>query len=93
MSFYPSEKNVGSWDRLLRLIVGPVLLIVSAAAALGVVALSPVVIALSAIVGAILTVTGTTQKCPLNNLLGINTYRGRTTSESETEQEAAERPA
>lgn len=93
MRFYPTEKNVGSWDRLIRLIVGPVLLIVSAAAALGAITISPVLIALSVIVGAILTVTGLTQKCPLNNLLGINTYRGRTTPESETEQEAAERPA
>ena len=93
MSLYPSEKNVGSWDRLLRLLVGPVLLVVSGAAVLGAITLSPVLVALSAIVGVILTVTGLTQKCPLNNLLGLNTYRGRKPTETETEQEVVERPA
>ena len=93
MRFYPAEKNVGSWDRLLRLIVGPVLLVVSGAAVVGAIALSPVLVALSAIVGAILTVTGLTQKCPLNNLIGLNTYKGRKPTESETEQELVERPA
>ena len=93
MSFYPSEKNVGGWDRLLRLIVGPVLSVVSGAAVLGTIALSPVLMALSAIVGAILTVTGLTQKCPLNNLIGLNTYRGRKSTEVEPEQEVVKRPA
>lgn len=93
MRIYPTEKNVGGWDRLLRLVVGPVLLVVAAAAALGAIVLSPVLVALSAIVGAILTVTGLTQKCPMNHLLGMNTYEGRPTGEPETEQEAVERPA
>ena len=93
MRFYPTEKNVGGWDRLLRLVVGPVLLVVSAVAALGAIALSPLLTALSAIVGAVLTITGLTQKCPLNNLLGLNTYTDRTKTESEPEQEVVERPA
>ncbi|KYH24710.1 hypothetical protein HAPAU_30860 [Halalkalicoccus paucihalophilus] len=93
MRFYPPEKNVGGWDRLLRLIVGPILLIGSAAAILGVIVLSPILVALGVIVGATLTVTGLTQKCPLNNLLGLNTYKSRRTAESETEQENIERPA
>lgn len=92
MRFYPTEKNVGGWDRLLRLIVGPVLLLVTAAAALGIIVLLPVLTVLSAIAGAILTITGLTQKCPMNNLLGLNTYKGRKMSESETEQEASKRP-
>lgn len=91
MRFYPTEKNVGGWDRLLRLIVGPVLLLVTAAAALGIIVLLPVLTVLSAIAGAILTITGLTQKCPMNNLLGLNTYKGRKMSESETEQEASKR--
>lgn len=91
MRFYPTEKNVGGWDRLLRLIVGPVLLAVSVTSALGAIALSPVLIVLGAIVGAILTVTGLTQKCPLNDLLGANTYDGRETTDREAEPETVER--
>ncbi|APW99911.1 hypothetical protein CHINAEXTREME_19990 [Halobiforma lacisalsi AJ5] len=93
MSFYPAEKNVGGLDRLLRLIVGPVLLVVSVAAAVGVIAVSPVLVALGAIVGLILTVTGLTQKCPLNGRLGMNTYRGRTETDTATEREGVERPS
>jgi len=93
VSLYPTNKNVGGWDRLLRLIVGPALLVVSAAAVVGVIGLSPVLIAFSAIVGAILTVTGLTQKCPLNNLVKMDTYKGRKEPDSTTEPEAAERPS
>lgn len=85
MGLYPTGKNVGGWDRLLRLVVGPVLLIVALAAVLGAITLGPVVIAISAIVGVILTVTGLTQKCPLNQLLGVNTYKGKPPREAETE--------
>ncbi|MBX0293906.1 YgaP family membrane protein [Haloarcula nitratireducens] len=91
MNFYPTEKNVGGWDRLLRLIVGPALLVVAAVAAGGIVTLSPLLIASSAVVGLILTVTGLTQKCPLNNALGMNTYNDGKTAGSETEGESAKR--
>jgi hypothetical protein len=90
--FYPSEKNVGGADRLLRLIVGPILLVLSGAAVLGTIVLSPVLVALSATVGAILTVTGLTQTCPMNGLLGLNTYKGRKPTETEIERETVERP-
>jgi len=93
MSLYPTDKNVGGWDRLLRLIVGSVLLIASAAAVVGVIGLSPVLIGLSAMIGAILTATGLTQKCPLNNLLRMDTYKGRKEPDSTTEPEGAERPS
>ncbi|MFC7135644.1 YgaP family membrane protein [Halobaculum litoreum] len=93
MQLIPSEKNVGGWDRTVRLIVGPVLLIVAAAALFGVVALGPVAIAASALVGLVFTVTGAVQKCPLNGLLGFDTYRGATEEQTEQELEAAERPA
>lgn len=93
MRFYPTEKNVGGLDRLLRLIVGPLLLVVAAGATLGAVALSPVLLAVSAIAGAVLTVTGLTQKCPLNTLIGLNTFRGRKTTDSELERDAIERSA
>ncbi|MDL5360918.1 DUF2892 domain-containing protein [Halalkalicoccus sp. NIPERK01] len=92
MKFYPEEKNVGSWDRGARLIVGPVLVLVGIAAALGTIALAPVLIAISLVVGAILTVTGLTQKCPMNRLFGINTYKGEP-STKDAETEPTERPA
>jgi Protein of unknown function (DUF2892) len=91
MRFYPEEKNVGSWDRGARLVVGPVLLFVGIAAVLGAIALAPVLIAISLVVGAILTVTGFTQKCPLNQLLGINTYDDESPTE-DAETEPIERP-
>ncbi|MFC7096973.1 YgaP family membrane protein [Halobaculum marinum] len=93
MELIPSEKNVGGWDRTVRLVVGPILLIVAAAALLGVVTLGPVVIAASALVGLVLTVTGAVQKCTLNSLLGLNTYRGATEEQAEQEIERTERPA
>ena len=93
MSFYPTEKNVGGWDRLLRLIVGPVLIVISAGAVVGFISISPALIVLSAIVGPILTVTGLTQKCPVNNLIGMDTYKGRKVTDSTTEQEVVERPS
>lgn len=95
MRFYPTEKNVGGLDRRVRLIVGPVLLVVAAAAAVGAIALSPALIALGAIVGVVLTATGLTQKCPMNSLLGMNTFEGRKTTdgESETEREFVKRSA
>lgn len=93
MQFYPEEKNVGGWDRALRLVVGPVLVLVAVAAALGAIALSPIVVGASGVVGAILTVTGITQKCPMNSLLDLDTYRGTSSDETDVETEVTERPA
>lgn len=74
------EKNVGGYDRLARLVVGPVLIVVAVAAIGGVVTIASgttgaVIVALALLVGAVLTVTAVTRTCPLNSLLGINTYR------------------
>ena len=67
------EKNVGGLDRILRLVLGPVLLVVSGAALLGLFVLNPILAGVALVVGAVLTVTGLTQKCPANSLLGMNT--------------------
>ncbi|MFC7079748.1 YgaP family membrane protein [Halorussus caseinilyticus] len=80
------QKNVGGFDRTVRLILGPVLLVVVLAWLLGAIALELWLAAVALLVGAILTVTGLTQKCPANSLLGMNTFR----REGETEDE---RPA
>lgn len=67
------NKNVGGLDRLARLIVGPLLVLAAIAAYTGYLAVGVVVGALSLVAGAILLVTGTTQKCPANELAGVDT--------------------
>jgi hypothetical protein len=83
------EKNVGGYDRIARLLVGPLLVLVGAAAlgglfsvAGGTLGLAIAVVAI--LVGAVFVVTGITQKCPLNNALGLNTYRERMKNEETT---------
>lgn len=83
------NKNVGGYDRLARLLIGPVLILVGIAGYIGwiMVAFGPIPQALASVivfaVGAILAVTGITQKCPLNKVLGFDTYR-QEADESET---------
>lgn len=86
------EKNVGGYDRLARFIVGPILVIVGLAAVGGLITLAAgtlglVLAGVLFLIGAILTVTAFTQKCPLNNLLGLNTYAGTTAHEPTTEMD------
>ncbi|WP_225333461.1 YgaP family membrane protein [Halomicrobium urmianum] len=75
------EKNVGGYDRIARLVVGPILLLVAVAVLAGVVTvtglLGAALIVGALLVGLVLLVTGFTQRCPLNDVLGIDTYRGR----------------
>ena len=73
------EKNVGGYDRVARLVLGPVLVI----AALGIYfevfavagLLGAALIVAGLLVGSVFVVTGATQVCPLNRVLGLNTYR------------------
>jgi hypothetical protein len=67
------NKNVGGTDRNARLVVGPLLLIVGLAAVLQLFSLGTLGTVAVLAVGAILTVTGATQRCPLNTLLGVDT--------------------
>lgn len=73
------EKNVGGLDRKVRLVVGPVLVAVGVAVAAGYLDLGLagtvglVVTALALVAGAIFVVTGATQKCPANQIAGIDT--------------------
>lgn len=79
------DKNVGGYDRVGRLVIGAVLLVAGIVGYAGMVqlAVGPVPRAVMALIlvliGTILLVTGYTQKCLLNGVLGINTYtpRGR----------------
>ena len=74
------QKNVGGMDRIARLVVGPVLILVGIAGYAGLLALAvgPVPQALVSVivllVGAVLLVTGLVQRCPLNRLLRFDTY-------------------
>lgn len=83
------KKNVGGVDRIARLVIGPILVLAGLAgyAGLLVLAVGPLPQALTSVVvfliGAILLVTGLVQKCPINLLLGFNTYRQHETGESD----------
>jgi drug/metabolite transporter (DMT)-like permease len=69
------EKNVGGIDRTGRIIIGAILAIAGIAALLGYWGAGAAIGAVALIVGAILFVTGTTQKCPINEAAGINTRK------------------
>ncbi len=82
------EKNVGGYDRIARAVLGPVLIIVGAAALAGFVTIAAgtlglVVAGAALLVGAVLATTAVTQKCPLNRALGVNTYKGEIRAETE----------
>lgn len=80
---YIMEKNVGGTDRNIRFVVGLLLIILGIIGYAGMLSLAigPIPQALMSIVlvliGVILLVTGYTQKCPLNSILGINTCNRR----------------
>ncbi|WP_254535380.1 YgaP family membrane protein [Halomarina litorea] len=83
------EKNVGGYDRIARLVIGPVLGTVSLAALAGYLSLAVgplstgIVAALFGLVSLVLIVTGATQQCPLNRALGINTYESERPTDAE----------
>ncbi|MEF8800516.1 MAG: DUF2892 domain-containing protein [Halolamina sp.] len=73
------DRNVGGFDRKARLVAGPLLLLIGLLSfvgpvdfgvwgSLGVIAAGTLLVA-----GAILTVTGATQKCPANEIAGLDT--------------------
>lgn len=71
--------NVGGYDRIARLVLGPLLFVVGIVGYAGLVplAVGPVPQAfgslLLVLVGLILTVTGAVRRCPLNAVVGLNT--------------------
>ena len=75
------QRTVGRYDRLGRLLIGAVLVVIAVAGYAGVIplAVGPLSQALTAIVllvvGAILLVTGYLQQCPIWAAVGINTLR------------------
>ncbi|MFW6152790.1 MAG: YgaP family membrane protein [Halobacteriota archaeon] len=75
------KRNVGGLDRTARLVIGVVLVLIGVAGYIGLlwVAFGPVPQALGSVVivliGLILVATGLTRRCPINSLLGRDTYR------------------
>ncbi|WP_435195894.1 YgaP family membrane protein [Natronomonas sp. EA1] len=89
------ELNVGGYDRIVRLVFGPVLTVIGVVGLLGLLAFAAsgigmAIAALALVVGLVFTVTGTVQQCPLNRALGIDTYRGE---RAKTPRKKTQRPA
>lgn len=70
------DKNVGGIDRIGRIVIGIVVAIAGIAALTGYWAVGTVAGVVAIIIGAILLATGTTQKCPINEAVGIDTTEG-----------------
>ena len=71
------QKNVGGMDRTVRLVVGPLLVLVAALGYTGTgFELTPLIAGLLGLVGLVLLGTGLTQKCIINKLLDLDTYTG-----------------
>ena len=67
------DKNVGGMDRSARIVVGALLAVAGIVVALGYWELGTLLGAGAIVVGAVLLVTGATQKCPINSVAGVDT--------------------
>ena len=67
------NKNVGGIDRYGRIVIGLLLAVAGVTVVAGLWEVSIVAGIVALVVAAILLVTGTTQKCPLNDVAGIDT--------------------
>ncbi|MUV86192.1 DUF2892 domain-containing protein [Natronomonas sp. CBA1123] len=84
------KKNVGGYDQLARFVVGPALILVGGAALGGLITLVAgtlglVLAGIAVFVGTVLTLTAMTQTCPLNAVVGLNTYKDRSAQQSSSE--------
>lgn len=70
------KKNVGGFDRIGRIVIGIVVAIAGIAAFADYWAIGATAGAVAILIGVILLVTGTTQKCPINEAAGIDTTSG-----------------
>lgn len=70
------EKNVGGIDRIGRIVIGIAAAIAGVAAVTGYWGIGATAGAVAILIGVILFVTGTTQKCPINEAAGIDTTEG-----------------
>ena len=75
------KKNVGGIDRQGRIVIGVILAIAGIAALSGFWAVGAVIGIVALVIGIILLVTGTTQKCPINQAVGMDTTESVKTRE------------
>lgn len=68
--------NVGGVDRTARIAIGALAVLAGIIAFAGYLALGALVAGVALVVGVLLLVTGTTQKCPINEAVGIDTTEG-----------------
>lgn len=83
------EKNVGGYDRVLRLVFGPVLIVAALAIYLEALVVAGLpgaaLVVAGPFVGGLLVVTGAIPKSPIYQLFGIDTDRRTATEESPDE--------
>jgi hypothetical protein len=70
------EQNVGGYDRVARLILGPILSFTGKATLLGLLPLSVPLGALAVAAGFVLLVSGATGRCMLHSVFGVDTTTG-----------------
>lgn len=78
------QQNVGDFDRIVRLVVGPILLLVGIGTFAGVLSLGTgttglALATIATLAGLVLVVTAFTRTCLLYSVLGLDTSRTRTT--------------
>lgn len=69
------DRNVGGLDRQARIVIGIILAVAGIAAVLEYWEIGVAIGAVAVIIGAILLVTGAAQKCPINQVVGVDTTK------------------
>ncbi|MDY6818537.1 MAG: DUF2892 domain-containing protein [Halobacteriales archaeon] len=69
------KKNVGGLDRTGRLVIGTIFGIAGAVVLSGYIALGDTIGLMGIIVGVVLLITGTTQRCPVNSVAGLDSTK------------------
>jgi len=90
---YIMKKNVGGFDRTWRLAGGALLAIIGVAALVGVVSIGTVLPVLLVVFGVVFFATGVLQKCVLNRLVGLDTYRGEEAETDRMDEVSTDRPS
>ncbi|TYL40413.1 DUF2892 domain-containing protein [Natronococcus pandeyae] len=81
------KRNVGGFDRTWRLVGGAILVAVGLASFAGLLSVGTTVAAILIVAGAVFFATGVVQKCTINRLLGIDTYRKDAETDAESMDE------
>ena len=67
------KSNIGAPDRVLRIAVGILLVVVGVGAGAGFVSVEPIIGVLALLAGIVLVVTGSLWMCPIYKLVGVDT--------------------